>query len=150
MLDMNPKVREAWVRALRSGQYPQGTNYLHVAADDPNDRWEGFCCLGVLCELAVQAGVIPPARHMVTPTGRRVWEYGVPGGEDGDGASHTSLPWAVSEWAGIPGDTDPTIAFRVEDEDGNPDVGHRPASDLNDNLGLTFEEIAAAIEEAVQ
>jgi hypothetical protein len=51
-LKMDPRIRARWVAALRSGEYPQAFN--HLRTDD------GFCCYGVLCELAVQDGVIPP------------------------------------------------------------------------------------------
>lgn len=46
----NDIVKE-WVKALRSGEYTQGRSYLR--------RADNFCCLGVLCDLAVEAGVIP-------------------------------------------------------------------------------------------
>lgn len=39
---MNDNAKK-WIEALRSGLYPQTTNYLHT--DD------GYCCLGVACEL---------------------------------------------------------------------------------------------------
>lgn len=39
-----------WIRALRSGKYKQTRGALH--------KGEGFCCLGVACDLAVQAGVV--------------------------------------------------------------------------------------------
>ena len=45
------KVKRAWVRALRSSKYKQGRGQLKT--DDGK-----YCCLGVLCELAVKAGVI--------------------------------------------------------------------------------------------
>jgi len=40
---------KAWIAALRSGKYKQGTGAL---CDDGR-----FCCLGVACDLAVKAGV---------------------------------------------------------------------------------------------
>ena len=54
-LEMDPEIRARWVAALRSGEYEQAFNYLRT--DD------GFCCLGVLCELAVQDGVIPASER---------------------------------------------------------------------------------------
>jgi len=43
---MKPEIKAAWVAALRSGEYEQG---------DGNLQKEGkFCCLGVLCEIAVK------------------------------------------------------------------------------------------------
>lgn len=40
---MNAEVKEQWLKALRSGDYQQGSNRLN--------RDGGFCCLGVLCDL---------------------------------------------------------------------------------------------------
>ena len=48
---MNKEVKKKWVDALRSGEYAQGRSSLR-------DHDE-YCCLGVLCELAVKEGVIP-------------------------------------------------------------------------------------------
>lgn len=41
---MNKKLAMKWVKALRSGEYKQGTGKL-------NDGQGNFCCLGVLCEI---------------------------------------------------------------------------------------------------
>ena len=49
---MKQEIKQQWATALRSGKYAQGQAYLR------NDRDE-MCCLGVLSELAVEAGVIP-------------------------------------------------------------------------------------------
>ena len=43
---MNPQVKEKWVNALRSGEYSQCDGKLRSA--------DGFCCLGVLCDLYSQ------------------------------------------------------------------------------------------------
>lgn len=80
-LEMNPAIRDRWVAALRSGQYPQAFNNLRT--DD------GFCCYGVLCELAVQDGVIPPPeREPSTAT----YAYG---------NAASLLPPPVKAWAEI-------------------------------------------------
>ena len=55
---MKQEIKQQWITALRSGNYPQGRGYLRRIDDDGK---EGYCCLGVLCELAVNAGVILPA-----------------------------------------------------------------------------------------
>ena len=50
-LSNQQKARNLWIRALRSGKYRWGKEELHPA--------EGkFCCLGVLCEIAIEQGVI--------------------------------------------------------------------------------------------
>jgi hypothetical protein len=40
-------LKDKWVAALRSGKYEQGRGALNH---------NGFCCLGVLCEVAVEIG----------------------------------------------------------------------------------------------
>ena len=53
-MKMNPRVKRKWLKALRSGEYRQGTAQLctppHTAAGgvvNSSDDYE-FCCLGVL------------------------------------------------------------------------------------------------------
>ena len=41
---MNKQIMKRWVKALRSGKYKQGKNWLNAG----NKK---FCCLGVLCEI---------------------------------------------------------------------------------------------------
>ena len=48
-MPMNPQIKAQWVADLRSGQYEQGNGYLNADGK--------LCCLGVLCEQAVKAGV---------------------------------------------------------------------------------------------
>jgi len=58
---------QKWVEALRSGKYQQGRIQLVIQETEWNKdagRFvptgeKSFCCLGVLCEVAVQEGVIP-------------------------------------------------------------------------------------------
>ena len=47
---MNKDVADKWVKALRSDEYTQSTNYLQNGA--------GHCCLGVLCEIGRNSGVL--------------------------------------------------------------------------------------------
>ena len=49
---MNSEVKGQWTTALRSGEYEQGNGVLRTIDNT-------YCCLGVLCELAVKANVIP-------------------------------------------------------------------------------------------
>jgi hypothetical protein len=73
-----------WLKALRSGQYKQGKEWLHHKNEKGQDR---YCCLGVLCDLAVKARVI--SAPVLTD------DAFVYGKED------THLPPKVREWAGI-------------------------------------------------
>lgn len=70
-LSEQEKARRAWVRALRSGKYGWGKNELH-----PTEK--KYCCLGVLCEVAVQRGVI------------ETYDYNTDG-----------VPSAVQKWIGL-------------------------------------------------
>ena len=119
---MKQEIKERWVEALRSGKYEQGTGTLTTGSGR-------YCCLGVLCDLAVADGAIEP------PTL-------VEAGDDGDRLAYRNetehLPRAVQLWAGL-------------DQD-SPEV-HDPDEDywkelvgLNDDVGLTFHEIADLIE----
>lgn len=45
---MDSGLKKQWVDALRSGSYRQSTGYLRDDIDN------GFCCLGVLCEILVE------------------------------------------------------------------------------------------------
>lgn len=44
MSKMNPKYKQPWIDALRSGEYEQGKEMLHSISGY-------FCCLGVLCHI---------------------------------------------------------------------------------------------------
>lgn len=50
---MKPELKKLWVEALRSGEYKQTQDQL--CHKDGNDY--SYCCLGVLCEVAVKAGL---------------------------------------------------------------------------------------------
>lgn len=92
----NQEVVRAWAAALRSGKYQQGRNNLCTIATDGTRR---YCCLGVLAELAVEAGVI----EAVDAYGLRSF-----GGKTG------LPPVEVEEWAGIKSwyVTDPVRDYR--------------------------------------
>lgn len=52
------ELRAAWLAALRSGEYEQTRGNLHLACKDDmaagQDQPPGFCCLGVLCDVAMK------------------------------------------------------------------------------------------------
>lgn len=107
---MDRGIAEDWALKLESGEYPQGSGYLNA--------WGNFCCLGVLCEMAVEAGVIPPGTsEFYNPV-----HY-----------SHNSqvLPMDVVEWAGM------------LSSDGEYPGGQLTTD--NDQNGVSFTEIAAII-----
>lgn len=140
---MNPEVKELWCTALESGDYPQTEGFLRVTEnhDEEDDApVPGYCCLGVLCELAVQAGVIPPGAEELGEGGRltRV-TYGKPRGDQSD----YRLPAAVVRWAGlghVPNSKSPAIPDR------NGDMN--ALANMNDS-DYKFPEIARLIREAL-
>lgn len=134
---MNREVCETWAEALVSGDYEQGVGGLRQRPTDT------YCCLGVLCDLAVKAGVIPEPSP-----GDHEWWYHEPGenipalckGEGCTGgctvalnSSICFLPRAVVEWAGLDA-IDPVLKGRA-------------ASCWNDSARSSFEFIAGLIHE---
>lgn len=45
---MKAKWKKKWLKALRSGNYKQGTEVLMYSSKEYGDR---YCCLGVLCDI---------------------------------------------------------------------------------------------------
>jgi hypothetical protein len=123
---MNPEIKALWLEQLRSDEFTQTTGYLH------NEN--GFCCLGVLCEIAVNQGVVSTSRDASIQEGEvPVFSYRA---STDDYAECSTLPSSVQEWSGA---------------SANPHVEYngvfRPLSDLNDEEKLDFFEIASLIEE---
>ena len=48
---MNERIKEKWLKALRSGKYKQGKGELREGGK--------FCCLGVLCDLYTKEKNVP-------------------------------------------------------------------------------------------
>lgn len=126
-----PEVKQLWIDALESGEYTQGVGAL--ATKDG-----GNCCLGVLCELAVKAGVLSEedvkAPDYFSYTASKTYKDSV-----------NYPPHEVAEWAfntnGVPGNAsiyNPRVAI--------PGSSSITLSELNDD-GATFAEIANYIKE---
>lgn len=109
MLNENAK---AWVAALRSGKYKQGRGHLKTTA-------ELYCCLGVACDVAIQAGL-----PLVVGHGERLISFD---------AESTVLPTAVQTWLGL------------QTSDGGA-RGLVALVTYNDQVGWSFAEIADYIE----
>ncbi len=75
-IGMNQEIKQAWIEALRSGEYQQGRGQLR-------DQKGRMCCLGVLCDLHRKAGL-------------GEWEEGWYKNET------SALPKVVVDWAGLP------------------------------------------------
>lgn len=116
---MNEEIKKEWVAALRSGEYEQGREYLNTKGK--------YCCLGVLCEIAIKHGLDLPIRTRRTYSNISVIAY--------DQIEHV-LPAKVQKWAGL-GSESPSVQFN----------GCNTAlAEMNDE-GMSFERIADIIEE---
>jgi hypothetical protein len=122
---MKKSIAKKWVKALRSGAYQQGTYQLV----DENDN---FCCLGVLCNLAVDEGIGEWVR------GSGGWVFKTEGDVDDQ-----VLPLEVRLWAGMS-----STAGRI---DGNINNQFELCTlvVLND-AGESFKELASIIEKNVE
>lgn len=129
---MNPHVRDEWVRRLQSGKYRQGTGYLHRLTEDAGIPL--YCCLGVLCEMAAEEGIV-----------NRV-DYGVSGvvgyvaRDQQLDVSATAPPTAVRRWAGLVNDI---IAAQIMP---GVDAEKFSLATLNDRYKLPFGRISTLIE----
>lgn len=124
---MNPEIKQLWIDALRSGEYEQGAAYLRAVGKDGLP--DTFCCLGVLTDLAVKAGVIPEGGPDIVD--------GLPCRVYGEDAVMNMLPSEVMEWADIE-----TQAGRLKSEVS----GLETLWELNDNAKFSFDQIADVIE----
>lgn len=98
-----------WVEALRSGEYKQTRSYLSTK--------DGYCCLGVACDLAVKSGE-PIKVEQENPC--TIF--------DGE---KFGLPPSVLNWLGLKEDYYNYVQLAY----------------LNDTIELNFTEIANIIEE---
>lgn len=142
---MKSDIAKAWVAELRSGKWTQTTGSLRRGPplsalmppdyNDPDDA--AYCCLGVLCELAVRAGRCPMP---VWSELDHAWMYGIHPDEKSAAPRDRAgtLPAVVQEWAGM----------RTEngDYDRLPDGSSQCALTVDNDNGKSFEEIAATIE----
>jgi hypothetical protein len=124
---MQAELKEKWVAALRSGEYAQTKGVLR-------DK-EGFCCLGVLCDVAQPDG----------------WSDGNNGCDDpdcncGDDESGCFFHMFGDQAEGI-GDT--VLSPEFLDREGLSEGHMRELAEYNDQ-GMSFSDLAAIIEEEVK
>lgn len=148
---MKKSVKDEWVRRLRSGDYEQGMGELRFE--------DKYCCLGVLCVMAVEAGVIEETSDPMT----EVFAYGRAGSDDD--RQTQMLPVSVAKWAGLMGTRAVTIEEngdirvyahlmheipREVPENGWIPQGAQDLMEANDFEGCSFEEIASMIEAGIE
>lgn len=135
---MNQDIKKRWVDALRSGEYEQAKNYLSTP--------DGYCCLGVLCEIAVEDGVV--FKDDETYFSKE---------EPQNDFSAEELPRAVIEWAGLEDENhaeNPLSDVKYARNANDVSIHlPRPAgrenahlSELNDDMGFDFKMIADVVE----
>lgn len=128
---MDQEIKARWVAALRSGRYPQTWGALRTS--------EGYCCLGVLCDVRDPSLWKPFER----PKGYLNSDHPTEGDLVGEpDVTYTyleaaaTLPDGVSEWARlIDNDPDINLAFDIVQ-----------LSVLNDDFQYDFNQIADVIE----
>lgn len=129
---MKHAIRELWVEALKSGRYRKTTGRLGVA--DRDGAVVSNCALGVLCELAVEQGVID---RVVAGAGMIKYGGRPNGSGDIDMTTWDIPPRPVIRWAGLVDGPFP----RVE---GDPIVA------INDHSDATLDQIGKMIDEDPQ
>lgn len=116
---MNQHVKKMWVDALRSGEYKQNCN--GVLHDEGTDT---FCCLGVLCDVyRKETKSNMPVKKLNSQFGE------VP--------NHVVARWAGFDATGL----DPMVTIEIHNT-----KKHRHITDVNDNMGFTFNQIADIID----
>jgi hypothetical protein len=113
---MKSMVLQNWIYALRSGTYKQGKNYLKQTKSNRTS----YCCLGVLCDLAIKDGVKLELSKEVDKHHNS--QYTV------FDETETCLPKKVREWADL---NDHELMTKLVS--------------YNDNLGFSFDQIAEII-----
>ena len=123
---MKADIKQKWVAALRSGKYEQTEGVLR--------NNEGYCCLGVLCDLyAKETGM----------------EWFTNNDDFTMHGNDTMLPHEVRVWAHLADEFGGYV--EVETDEGgaaNPSYLANPSlTELNDKWQYDFKQIADVIEE---
>lgn len=130
-MGMNAEIKAQWVAALRSGEYQQAEGALNKGGK--------FCCLGVLCDLAVKSGL--PVEVSQSEIFKGELEYDT---------ETAWLPDSVREWAGLDRNG-PELPSETYSNGSSGKVALTQLNDgshalLNDVPRHTFEQIADLIE----
>jgi len=139
---MKQDIKEKWLNALRSGEYLQGKDSLQPA---PNT----FCCLGVLCDIAIKEGAVNNGHWIEADEGNGFkfasgmlsdeadfYRQSYEEEEDGE------LPRTVRRWAEVDS-CNPQVLVTINEE------GHQKQlslAELNDTWNYDFKKIADLIE----
>lgn len=146
---MNPEIKALWIDALRSGDYTQARGTLRET--DREGNTVGYCCLGVLTELAVEAGVA--TRKGRADGSPNTCTYYHSANNPEEWGENSGLLRSVREWAGMEDSsgtlTEEVVATRTYHngyEEVSVDDSYNSLIGLNDSAGYTFAQIADVIE----
>ena len=139
---MKEKIANLWINHLCSNHYNQGFYYLisyQMSLGKQDDCYH--CALGVLCDIAVQEGVIEPATLLEDLSDNTEYVMGYLDEFEDKGYSystfrHARLPTKVVEWAGMRSDTGKYPGWFTS----------RSIMNDNDTKGMSFQQIAKVIE----
>src|SRR5258708_26817944 len=92
--------REAWLKDLESGEYPQGKGALAVTSSE--DGSKTYCCMGVACETALKNGL--DVRVTISVVGDPNHPHIITYYNGIDGV----FPLTVRQWLGF-GDSNPSV-----------------------------------------
>lgn len=124
MAKLKEEFKRKWIAALRSGEYPQGTERLECGGK--------YCCLGVA--LKVQYPEADPDEHFAFMT------------DDELPSKYDASAW----WEVAPSNYDqinnPVVIVEGLDDEGEKSLVPQQLSELNDEEGYTFAQIADIIE----
>ena len=119
---LKPEIKARWRAALESKKYPQCTGRLRSGA--------GFCCLGVLGDLAVEDGVASWDGWSLTVKATAQAEL-------------NSFPGSLLKWAF---EVEPGFPIDTNNFHYSTDLEQECLTKINDS-GLTFPEISKLIEQ---
>ena len=119
---MDAELKEKWVAALRSGDYPQ-TRFALNRTKSHDEAPVGFCCLGVLCEVA-----------------------GLP--KEADYDNEFFVTYLMLDSNGEQTECAATLSTEQAKIFGIEEVAPK-LMDMNDSVGKNFDEIADWIEQHV-
>ena len=120
---MHPEYKKRWIDALLSGDYKQGRFSLRRTTNlrDKETETHRYCCLGVLCELLVEDGIIDRASHASHMGDYEYWDKNIPV------SYRNTIPYNAMKLLGISGiHTQKLIDMN--------DINHAPFSEIADYI----------------
>jgi hypothetical protein len=123
---MKADIKNAWLEALRSGEYAQTEGELHNVD-------AGYCCLGVLCDVLVKRPELMPEGVSLSENekGEFTLAFDYENGPRDDVVMATELPFVMRDLFGLTADDQSTLIH------------------MNDEGDDDFVAIAAWIERAI-